>query len=533
MNERERQDWFAERGYLPPVRVFGPQESRRTLARLRRARERPPLDWRKGHAATSDDYYALAADDMILDLVTVLIGENVLLWGAYLVTRRPGQAHAWHTDIESSAPRAESVSVWIGLAGTDARSSLKLVPFSHRFGVTVQQVAHERGKGRDDVSDADVAEWARERELRSEVLTIGMGNGEALVFDGRLWHGSHNTRPRGTRHAVLLQYATPATPIRAPKGFAWPFEAQKAPKPPCIVVSGRDVEGANRTVPGPVRAGDGLAALSSRIDPIHLPLEQDPAVGWKPHVLFRGSTPDIADLRCHASVLDPDRQPHPPHRHDEEELLVILDGEADLVVQDGSSPDGVARRRAARGTFAYYPNGFAHTIHNVSDAPVTYLMLKWLTDRKDRGIFLDHRLVSFWPAYEELRSGAAQAYASTAVLDGETRYLRHLHAHVTVLQPGGGYDPHTDAYDVAILVLDGTVETLGEQAGPNSVVFYAAGQPHGMRNAGDVPAAYLVFELHGRHSNSGRLARRRRRRSRPRRALDALRHARRLVAGRT
>jgi hypothetical protein len=40
------------------------------------------------------------------------------------------------------------------------------------------------------------------------------------------------------------------------------------------------------------------------------------------------------------------------------------------------------------------------------------------------------------------------------------------------------------------------VETLGEEAGPNSVVFYAAGEKHGMRNVGDVPARYLVFEFH-------------------------------------
>ncbi len=44
------------------------------------------------------------------------------------------------------------------------------------------------------------------------------------------------------------------------------------------------------------------------------------------------------------------------------------------------------------------------------------------------------------------------------------------------------------------------METLGEQVGPNGVIFYAAGEPHGMKNVGDGPAVYLVFEFHGRHS---------------------------------
>lgn len=65
------------------------------------------------------------------------------------------------------------------------------------------------------------------------------------------------------------------------------------------------------------------------------------------------------------------------------------------------------------------------------------------------------------------------------MIDGGTQYLRKLHSHITTLQPGSGYPPHEDAYDVAILVLRGSVETLGQRVGPNSVIFYAAGEPHG------------------------------------------------------
>jgi hypothetical protein len=64
------------------------------------------------------------------------------------------------------------------------------------------------------------------------------------------------------------------------------------------------------------------------------------------------------------------------------------------------------------------------------------------------------------------------------------------------MQPGGGYAPHVDAYDVAILVLEGTVETLGQTCGPNTVIFYAAGESHGMRNVGPIPARYIVWEFH-------------------------------------
>jgi hypothetical protein len=82
------------------------------------------------------------------------------------------------------------------------------------------------------------------------------------------------------------------------------------------------------------------------------------------------------------------------------------------------------------------------------------------------------------------------------LFEGPTAYLGKLHAHVTTLQPGAGYAPHVDAYDVAILTLAGTVETLGERVGPQSVIYYGAGELHGMRNVGPEVARYLVFEFH-------------------------------------
>ena len=77
-----------------------------------------------------------------------------------------------------------------------------------------------------------------------------------------------------------------------------------------------------------------------------------------------------------------------------------------------------------------------------------------------------------------------------------TDQVPKLHAHLTTLQPGGGYEAHADPYDVAIILLSGEVETVGERVRPLGVIYYSAGEPHGMRNVGAVPATYLVFEFH-------------------------------------
>jgi hypothetical protein len=158
---------FERDGYIGPVRVLEPGECRRVLARLRRSEDRLPLAWRKGWAAVSADFYALATIDPILDVLERLIGPDILLWGASLVARPAGAVHHWHTDIESSAPDARTVSVWIGLVNTDMRTSLKVVRHSHDFGTTVQEIAHTKGRNRERVHDSDVDSWSRELDLKA------------------------------------------------------------------------------------------------------------------------------------------------------------------------------------------------------------------------------------------------------------------------------------------------------------------------------------------------------------------------------
>ena len=47
------------------------------------------------------------------------------------------------------------------------------------------------------------------------------------------------------------------------------------------------------------------------------------------------------------------------------------------------------------------------------------------------------------------------------------------------------------------MVLKGTLETLGRSVPAGSLIYYAAGEPHGMNNPGDETAQYIVFEFQG------------------------------------
>src|SRR5690606_31845286 len=111
-----------------------------------------------------------------------------------------------------------------------------------------------------------------------------------------------------------------------------PFRFLDRPRPPAVPIAGRADEGANRVVdPWQGRTG---ARLTSLIHRLSLPLRPPPGVErpWQPHPIFSGATANLVSLTCHASVLAPGHSPHRPHTHLEEELLIVLDGEADLVI---------------------------------------------------------------------------------------------------------------------------------------------------------------------------------------------------------
>ena len=217
-------DRFSQQGYVGPVQLFDQRETRSHYKSLLQAtRVDTPLDWQKGWAASSATFFVLASHPKIRSLVTELLGNDVLLWSARLIHKRPGEIHDWHSDLESSDASAKTVSVWLALNDCSKDSSLSVIPGSHCFGQTLQQNRAGQTAVAGIADAQNVLTWARERQADSEIVIAETINGEAILFDGRLWHASNNSTNL-TRSAVLLQYATPDTKIRIPASFDWPYQ---------------------------------------------------------------------------------------------------------------------------------------------------------------------------------------------------------------------------------------------------------------------------------------------------------------------
>jgi len=492
---RERES-FDQDGFIGPITLFSGAQCELVMRHFRH--DPPaPLKWEKGQAASDCFVFGLATRPALLARLRLLLGNDILLWGASLITREPNQIHPWHCDIESSPLGSGFVSVWIGIENTSRESALQLITRSHAIGKTIQQVAHENGLRRGEASTTTVLDWARAIIPSAEFLQPAMNDGDAIFFDGRLWHGSWNTRVEGTRVALLFQYAAAGTPVRTPdfSQLEWPFRF-KMSRTPVLLVSGGDSSRANYIVlpPGPM-----MPALASQFHPLKLPLPEDRVKRWHPHHLFAGATTNILHMSAHVSVLSPGHSPHPPHTHREEEILVVLDGEAELLIALNETGLNARCEQLRAGSFVYYSAFQFHTIRNVTATPITYLMFKWTGPPRETEAPLETTI----SRTEDIQQIADVPFATQLVLEGPTHYLDKVHVHLTELQPGAGYASHADVHDVAIVVLSGSVRTSGHRVERNGVLYFPAGEMHDMKNPGSATARYLVFEFHG--SLSGEL----------------------------
>jgi mannose-6-phosphate isomerase-like protein (cupin superfamily) len=253
-------------------------------------------------------------------------------------------------------------------------------------------------------------------------------------------------------------------------------------------------EVAFRMLPGALRARvRQIAGPTSSHWVQRLEFPSEPGMAVQAHPIVNGPTATMPMFECHLSILQEGRSPHDIHRHREEELIVPISGE--IAIIRGADPEPVSET-IGLGQFAYHAANQPHTLRSEGPGPARYFVLKWGKEPRER---TEATLISgnfdFRPALLSL-SGAAEGFKTALMFEGPTQHLGKLHSHASTLQPGAGYDPHADDYDVAMVLLSGVVETVGYRVEAPSAIFYAAHQPHGIRNTGTVPAQYIVFEFH-------------------------------------
>lgn len=483
---------FAGNGYMGPVTILAPAAAHQLKKRLLKAPA--PECWGKGAAATSADYFEIATHPAIFSRVTELLGDDVMLCGANLAEREPGQIHPWHADIHMSDPAGRAVTVWLGLENVTQDSALHLLPGSHEFGFCPQERAQAENKTATQITEEDITRWAREADPTSTILKLDLGDGDALFFDGRMWHGSHNTNSRNWRTALILHYATPDKPVRMHQpAHMWPFRFIDEPKPPCQMVRGTDRFHVNRMVPSPRMSN----RILNRVYDLSPHFEDTLATQWKQDPFFLGSTQCLPMLKLKTSVVHANTRQHAAHCHDYEQVIVPIQGEGILELGSMKPPLEVT---LAPGKLAYIPPGTLHTVRNDSSEPFLEVDLTWRGASPCPPVPLGFDVLDVADHPVDPRDLQERQRAASVIIEGPTQSTDKLRVHVSEILPGRVGPLHVDAYDAALFVLEGTIDTLDQRVGPGQMVFYTAGEPHSVSNLGDQPSRCLAIELHGTYS---------------------------------
>ena len=93
--------------------------------------------------------------------------------------------------------------------------------------------------------------------------------------------------------------------------------------------------------------------------------------GCRVFVHYNGPTDQLQVMCTGMAVVDPGASPHPPHRHPEEEFLIVADGTGEI------DCDGKVTQ-VGPGAIMYCAGNTLHGIVNTGKVPLTFYWSKWM-----------------------------------------------------------------------------------------------------------------------------------------------------------
>ena len=206
-------------------------------------------------------------------------------------------------------------------------------------------------------------------------------------------------------------------------------------------------------------------------------------------------TPTLAVFECHITTLNPGRASHAPHRHPQEELILVKEGTLEVHINGRTQVAGP-------GSVFFYAANDAHAVRNVGDTRATYWVINLATP-------VTHTPERFNPSptlpsgvfdWTKLRMQPTKTGERRDVLKGSTVTMESLSCHATTVNAGdASHGAHRHPDDEIVVVKEGVLDVLinghTQRAEAGSVLFFASNDLHGMRNAGDTRVTYYVIRM--------------------------------------
>ena len=222
------------------------------------------------------------------------------------------------------------------------------------------------------------------------------------------------------------------------------------------------------------------------------------AVGQRRDVANNPSA-TLATFESHITTLNPGLASHPPHRHAQEEIIVVKEGLVEAHINGTTQVAGP-------GSIFFFASNDAHAVRNVGDKPATYWVINLASAATHSpaelaaGMDKPKRLQSQVFDWAKLPVAPTKNGERRAFFNAPTATLTNFSVHATTVNARDAlHAAHRHVDEEVVIVKEGTIEVLIEgktwTVGPGSIAFYAPNELHGMRNVGDTSATYYVIRF--------------------------------------
>jgi ectoine hydroxylase-related dioxygenase (phytanoyl-CoA dioxygenase family) len=212
----QREGWLIPEFRLPPRRVVQMQEALDELIR-RNPGVRPEklvsahIEGDNGEGVHgSRQFLDLAMDPEIVELVSGVIGEDVILWGCHVFCKPAGEGYEtpWHQDGHYWPIRPlANCTVWVALEpSTPANGCLRVIPRSHRARVLHPHLHEDR---QDLTLNQRMAAGSFDER---EAVDLALQPGQMSLHDVYMIHGARANTSAQRRTGVALRYM-PSTSV--------------------------------------------------------------------------------------------------------------------------------------------------------------------------------------------------------------------------------------------------------------------------------------------------------------------------------
>jgi len=91
--------------------------------------------------------------------------------------------------------------------------------------------------------------------------------------------------------------------------------------------------------------------------------------------LCKAPTATVDQLEMHVTTLNPGQSPHPPHRHVNEEIIILREGECETL----SNGNWV---KIGPGSVVFNASNSLHGFRNIGTAPAIYHVINWSPNKE-------------------------------------------------------------------------------------------------------------------------------------------------------